>query len=134
MGDEKRALEVDVDDAVPRRLAELEEGDDRFDGCVCHRDVDTAPAPVDRVETVADRAGVRHVHLEGPRLRTPDAPRGGLGGPRVDVGDGDLRPLAREGERDRLADAASSPRHERHLAAEHHRSGGRETGSTPWVA
>src|SRR5438034_1156951 len=107
-------------DAVPRRLGELEEGHDGLDGRVRDGDVDAPPRSVDRLEAVADRCGVGDVHVERQRAAAPEPPRRRPGRVRIDVGDRDLRALAGERERDRLADAAPSARDERHLALEPH--------------
>jgi hypothetical protein len=99
------AVDVDVDHAHRGGLVLVDEAPQRHDAGVIDQHVERAEALLGGVDEGLERVALGHVELEPGGIGTDLGGRllGELG---VEVADGDLHPLAREGLRRRLADAA----------------------------
>ncbi len=114
----EHAGQIDRDDAVPRCRVEVEEIAAVADPGTIEEDVDPAEREHRRGDRLIDRIAVAHVETlcGGMPAGVADAPGGGFGRGRVDIGAKHGCPLARQRLGAGAADPAARPGDQRHLA------------------
>ena len=121
---QEHGLGIDGEGAIPvffRVVRERHAGRRRH-ARVVHQNVDLAQRIARAIDHGLDVGGAGHVGLQRERLAPQRLDLLGhlLGVERLDVGNGDVGAFARHREDDAAPDAASSTRHDRHLAGEPH--------------